>query len=80
MCWGSHEHKHVRDDFHVNKKIRVRLSFCPKKFVDSMIRELRTLNKESEVKEKIPLWMDTAKSFVREGSRERDFETSKEIE
>lgn len=74
MCWASHEHKHVRDDFHVNKKIRVRLSFCPKKFVDSMIRELRTLTSEKEIQERIPPWMDTARSYIREDSRERDLE------
>ena len=74
MCWGCREHIHVRDDFHVNKKIRERLSFCPRALVDTIIREQRSLNTAEKVKEKIPLWLDTAAGYVRKKCQKHDME------
>lgn len=74
ICWGCREHIHVRDDFHVNKKIRERLSFCPKVLVDEIIRELKSLNTVDKVMRKIPLWLDTAVSHVRKESLNHDME------
>ena len=74
ICWGCLEHIHVRDDFHVNKKIRERLSFCPKALVDAIIRELRSLDTVDKVMDKIPLWMDTAASHVRKECLDHDME------
>ncbi len=79
MCWGCREHIHVRDDFHVNKKIRERLSFCPKEFVDEMIRELRKMETAEEVLEKLPIWMDTAASNVRTECKKHDLEQAERL-
>lgn len=59
MVVGCKEHHHIRDPYHVNKKIRTRLSFCPKEFVDTMVRELLA------VIHNMTPWIDTAMSLAK---------------
>ncbi len=54
---GCKAHYHFRDRFHVNEKIRTRLSFCKKNLVEAIIHEMSTA---PDIKPYIPAWMDTA--------------------
>ena len=40
MVEGCLDHQHFRDCYHVHEKIRTRLSFCNRKLIDRIIREL----------------------------------------
>ena len=59
---GCLDHQHFRDCYHVHEKIRTRLSFCNKKLVDRIIREL---HRTDNIMKQIPVWMDTARSCAR---------------
>lgn len=62
LCEGCKEHIHFRDQYHVNRKIRSRLSFCPKDFVEIFLRELRS---SPDVKVVMKPWMETAASMAK---------------
>ena len=62
MVEGCLDHQHFRDCYHVHEKIRTRLSFCNKKLVDRIIREL---HRTDNIMKQIPVWMDTARSCAR---------------
>lgn len=62
MVEGCLDHQHFRDCYHVHEKIRTRLSFCKRKLVDRMIREL---HQTDDIMKRIPVWMDTARSCAR---------------
>ena len=59
MTEGCKIHLHFRDRFHVNKKIRERLSFCDKRLVEYVIKECNT---QKDITKYIDTWMDTAAS------------------
>jgi len=46
----------------VHEKIRTRLSFCNRKLIDRIIREL---HRTDNIMKQIPVWMDTARSCAR---------------
>lgn len=62
MVEGCKNHQHFRDQFHVNKKIRTRLSFCSKSLIEHIIKEC---NRMKDITEYIDHWMDTAASQAR---------------
>ena len=62
MVEGCLDHQHFRDCYHVHEKIRTRLSFCKRELVDRIIREL---HQTDDIMKRIPVWMDTARSFAR---------------
>ncbi len=62
MVEGCLDHQHFRDCYHVHEKIRTRLSFCNRKLLDRIIRELHHTN---DIMKQIPVWMDTARSCAR---------------
>ena len=62
MVEGCRDHQHFRDCYHVHEKIRTRLSFCNRKLVDRMIREL---HRTDDIMKQIPIWMDTVRSSAR---------------
>lgn len=62
MVEGCQDHQHFRDCYHVHEKIRTRLSFCNRKLVDRIIREL---HRTDDIMKQIPIWMDTARSCAR---------------
>ena len=62
MVEGCLDLQHFRDCYHVHEKIRTRLSFCKRKLVDCMIREL---HQTDDIMKRIPVWMDTARSCAR---------------
>ena len=62
MVEGCQDHQHFRDCYHVHEKIRTRLSFCNRKLVDRIIREL---HRTDDIMKQIPVWMDTARSCAR---------------
>ena len=59
MADGCKRHFHFLDRYHVNEKIRTRLSFCRKDLVERIIREL---SEASDIRPLIPVWIDTAGS------------------
>ena len=59
---GCLDHQHFRDCYHVHEKIRTRLSFCNRKLIDRIIREL---HQSDDIMKQIPVWMDTARSCAR---------------
>ena len=59
---GCLDHQHFRDCYHVHEKIRTRLSFCNRKLIDRIIREL---HRTDDIMKQIPVWMDTARSCAR---------------
>lgn len=62
MVEGCLDHQHFRDCYHVHEKIRTRLSFCNRKLIDRIIREL---HQSDDIMKQIPVWMDTARSCAR---------------
>ena len=62
MVEGCLDHQHFRDCYHVHEKIRTRLSFCNRKLIDRIIREL---HQTDDIMKQIPVWMDTARSCAR---------------
>lgn len=62
MVEGCKAHQHFRDRFHVNKKIRTRLSFCKKSLLEHIVKEC---NRLKDITEYIDSWMDTAMSQAR---------------
>ena len=62
MVEGCLDHQHFRDCYHVHEKIRTRLSFCKRELVDRIIREL---HQSDDRMKRIPVWMDTARSYAR---------------
>ena len=62
MVEGCLDHQHFRDCYHVHEKIRTRLSFCNRKLIDRIIREL---HRTDDIMKQIPVWMDTARSCAR---------------
>ena len=62
MVEGRLDHQHFRDCYHVHEKIRTRLSFCNRKLIDRIIREL---HQSDDIMKQIPVWMDTARSCAR---------------
>lgn len=72
MVEGCKAHLHFRDRFHVNKKIRTRLSFCDKSLVERITRECNNLKITSECI--IDQWMDTAASQAQTGKDEEEVE------
>lgn len=62
MVEGCRDHQHFRDCYHVHEKIRTRLSFCNRKLVDRIIRELHSAD---DIMKQIPIWMDTVQSCAR---------------
>ncbi len=62
MVEGCLDHQHFRDCYHVHEKIRTRLSFCKRELVDRIIREL---HQSDDMMKRIPVWMDTARSYAR---------------
>lgn len=62
MVEGCLDHQHLRDCYHVHEKIRTRLSFCNRKLIDRIIREL---HQTDDIMKQIPVWMDTARSCAR---------------
>ena len=71
MVAGCKIHHHFRDLYHVNKKIRTRLSFCPREFVDTMVRDL------FDVIHNMRPWLDTALSLAKTG---KDIEQVSKLE
>lgn len=71
MTEGCKAHIHFRDRFHVNKKIRTRLSFCNKNLVEQIIRECNTLK---DITPYIDAWMDTAASQAQSEKEENETE------
>ena len=59
MAEGCKAHYHCRDRYHVNEKIRTRLSFCDKALVEQMIKDLSCC---SDIRARLSVWMDTAAS------------------
>lgn len=72
MVEGCKAHLHFRDRFHVNKKIRTRLSFCSRSLVEYIIKECNRLKSISEYS--IDQWMDTAASQAQTGKDEEEVE------
>ena len=62
MAEGCLDHQHFRDCYHVHEKIRTRLSFCKRELVDRMVREL---HQTDDMMKRMPVWMDTARSYAR---------------
>ena len=62
MVEGCRDHQYFLDCYHVHEKIRPRLSFCNRKLVDRIIREL---HQTDDIMKQIPVWMDTAQSCAR---------------
>lgn len=63
---GCKGHYHFRDRYHVNEKVRTRLSFCPGKFVDKF---LLTLNKSKDIMADMKPYLDTAASYAETGEQ-----------
>lgn len=61
MVEGCKEHYHFRDRYHVNEKVRTRLSFCPREFIDEFVH---ILNKSKNVMADMEPYLDTADSYV----------------
>ena len=59
---GCREHIHFRDQYHVNRKIRSRLNFCPRSFIEDFIKALRST---PDVEAMIGPWLGTAGSLAR---------------
>lgn len=70
MVEGCKVHHHVRDLYHVNKKIRTRLNFCPREFVNTMVRELYGVIQD------VRPWIDTVMSFAK---TEKDIEEVRKL-
>lgn len=58
---GCKTHYHFRDRYHVNEKVRTRLSFCPRGFIDKFVLEL---NKSRNVITDMKPYLDTAASYA----------------
>lgn len=63
MAEGCLDHQHFRDCYHVHEKIRTRLSFCKRELVDRIM--VRELHQTDDMMKRIPVWMDTARSYAR---------------
>lgn len=61
---GCKRHEHFRDKYHVNEKIRTRLSFCQPALINTFIRTIGTSSSQN-IRENVKTLLDTAESQAR---------------
>ena len=64
MVEGCGRHEHFRDKYHVNEKIRTRLSFCPAAFVNKFTKAIGKSDSQG-IRKQLKALLDTAESLAR---------------